>query len=77
MRVAVERVSRPTRHHLVPPFFANLSSLCAIWHALGKPSHDALGGAPRKSIWIRSCARPELVVVKPVHRASGFPGWTS
>ena len=31
---------------LLPPFFANLSSLCAIWHALGKPSHDRLRRTP-------------------------------
>lgn len=50
LRAAVERVARPTRHHLASSFFANLSSLCAIWHALGKPSHDRPTALPRRSL---------------------------
>ena len=47
---------RPTRHHLAPTVLCQLSSLCAIWHALGKPSHDRPVALPRRSPATRCCA---------------------
>ena len=51
---------RPTHHHLAPTVLCQLFSLCAIWHALGKPSHDRPAALPTISLRFRCCASRRL-----------------